>query len=150
MVGGRGCRVAGPRRSTVPAVRTRWAGVVAAGAVVLLAGCGAPTGTDEAARTAADWLIAARAGNAQRLCALLTPSAVDSVVTGDQTCEQAVGDLDLPTGGTVGTVELWSDEAQVKAGTDTLFLVRLSRGWRVNGAGCTPRADRPYDCAVAG
>jgi hypothetical protein len=133
----------------VPAVRTRWAGVVAAGAVVLLAGCGAPAGSDEVTRTAADWLAAAQAGNARRLCALMTPSAVDSVVTGAETCEQAVGDLDLP-GGSVGTVELWSDEAQVKAGTDTLFLVRLSRGWRVNAAGCRPRPDRPYDCAVAG
>lgn len=132
----------------MPAVRRRW---VAAGAAVvaLAAGCGAPAGEGEVRRAAADWLAAAAAGDAGRLCALLTPAAAESVATGDDTCEQAVGDLDLP-GGTVGRVELWSDEAQVRASGDTLFLVRLRAGWRVNGAGCTPRADRPYDCDVAG
>jgi ketosteroid isomerase-like protein len=118
--------------------------------VVLLAGCGAPAGTDEVTRAATDWLAAARASDSARLCALLTPAAVDSVVTGDETCEQAVGGLDLPGDGPVGSVQVWSDEAQVKAGTDTLFLVRLGGGWRVDGAGCRPRPDRPYDCAVAG
>jgi hypothetical protein len=142
-----------PDRRTRPeygaAVRTRWTGALAAGVVVLLAGCGAPAGSDEVTRAAADWLAAAQAGDSARLCALMTPAAVDSVVTGDESCEQAVGDLDLP-GGAVGAIQLWSDEAQVKAGTETLFLVRLGSGWRVNGAGCTPRPDRPYDCAVAG
>ncbi len=132
----------------MPGVRRRW---VAAGAalVALVGGCGAPAGEDEVRRAAADWLAAARAGDAGRLCALLTPAAAQSVATGDETCVQAVGDLDLP-GGTVAGVELWSDEAQVRAGTDTLFLVRLRAGWRVNAAGCTPRDDRPYDCDVAG
>lgn len=130
--------------------RTRWKGALGAGMVVLLAGCGAPAGTDEVTRAATDWLAAARASDSARLCALLTPAAVDSVVTGDETCEQAVGDLDLPGDGPVGSVQVWSDEAQVKAGTDTLFLVRLGGGWRVDGAGCRPRPDRPYDCAVAG
>lgn len=134
----------------MPAVRTRWKGALAAGVVVLVAGCGAPAQSAEVTRAAADWLAAAQAGDSARLCALLTPAAVDAVVTGDETCEQAVGDLDLPGGGSVGSVQLWSDEAQVRAGADTLFLVRLGSGWRVNGAGCTPRPDRPYDCAVAG
>jgi ketosteroid isomerase-like protein len=127
----------------------RWAGAIATG-VVLLAGCGAPAGTAEVTRAAADWQAAAQAKDARRLCALMTPAAVDSVVTGNETCEQAVGDLDLPAGGAVGTVQLWSDEAQVTAGTDTLFLVRLTAGWRVNAAGCSPRGGRPYDCDVAG
>jgi hypothetical protein len=128
----------------------RWAGVAAAGVAVLLAGCGAPAGTAEVTRAAADWQAAAQAKDTSRLCALLTPAAVDSVVTGDETCEQAVGDLDLPAGGAVGAVQLWSDEAQVKAGADTLFLVRLTGGWRVNAAGCSPRGDRPYDCELEG
>ena len=98
---------------------------------------------------ARQWLAAAQAGDAARLCGLLTPAAAESAATGDETCEQAVGDLDLP-GGTVGRIELWSDEAQVRAGADTLFLVRLSGGWRVNAAGCRPQGDRPYDCDVEG
>ena len=101
-------------------------------------------------RAATDWLAAAESDDAARLCALLTPAAAESAATGGETCEQAVGDLDLPGGGSVGHVELWSDEAQVRAGTDTLFLVRLGDGWRVNAAGCTPQGDRPYDCDVEG
>lgn len=102
------------------------------------------------AGTAREWLAAAGAGDATALCRLLTPAAQASVATGGDTCEQAVADLDLPGGGSVGRVEMWSDEAQVRTGEDTLFLVRLTRGWRVNGAGCQPQADLPYDCEVAG
>jgi hypothetical protein len=100
--------------------------------------------------TAREWLAAAEARDAARLCALLTPAAAESVATGDETCEQALGNLDLPGGGPVGDAELWSDQAQVRAGSDTLFLVRLGAGWRVNAAGCTPRGGRPYDCDVEG
>jgi hypothetical protein len=145
-----GCRAAGPGRSTVPAVRTRWKGALAAGVVVLLAGCGAPAQSDEVSRAAADWLAAVRAGDSARLCALLTPAAVDSVVSGDETCEQAVGDLRLPGSGPVGAVQVWSDRAQVKAGADTLFLTRIAGGWRVSAAGCTFQGDQPYDCDVEG
>ena len=121
---------------------------VALVAGLLLCGCGAPAGEDEATRVAGEWLAAARARDAGRMCELLTPAAAESVATGEENCEQAVGSLDLPGGGSVGRVELWSDEAQVRTGADVLFLVRLSGGWRVNAAGCTPRGDLPYDCDV--
>jgi ketosteroid isomerase-like protein len=130
-------------------VRRSACALAVASVCALAAGCGAPAGEGDVRRTAADWLAAAEAGDAARLCALLAPAAAESAATGDETCEQAVGDLDLP-GGRVGRVELWSDEAQVRAGTDTLFLVRLAGGWRVTAAGCTPRGDQPYDCDVAG
>ena len=118
-------------------------------AVLLLVGC-TPAGEDEVRRAAREWLTAAQARDAERMCQLLTPAAAESAATGDQTCEQAVGDLDLPGGGSVGRVEQWSDSAQVRTGEDTLFLVRLAGGWRVKAAGCTPQADRPYDCDVEG
>ena len=114
------------------------------------AGCGSPAGAQDAAAAARQWLAAAAAGDAARLCQLLTPAAAESAATGDETCEQAVGDLDLPGGGPVGAVQVWSDEAQVRAGADTLFLVRLTGGWRVHAAGCTPRDGRPYDCDLEG
>jgi len=122
------------------------------GIAVLLAcaaGCTA-AGESDVSRTASEWLAAAGTKDAARMCALLTPAAAESVATSGKTCEQGIGDLDLPAPGPVGTIELWSDQAQVRAGTDTLFLVRLNAGWRVNAAGCTPRGDRPYDCDVAG
>jgi len=120
------------------------------GVLALATGCGAAPGTDSVTRAANDWLAAARAKDAAALCRLLTPAAEESAVTGDQTCAQAVGDLDLPGGGPVRRVEVWSDRAQVRAGTDTLFLTKLSGGWRVSAAGCTARPGRPYDCEVSG
>jgi hypothetical protein len=135
---------------TVPAVR-RALMIAAGGLVVLLsAGCGAAPGTDAVTRAADQWLAAARAKDAAALCRMLTPAAAQSVASGDQTCEQAVGDLDLPGDGSVEEVQVWSDRAQVRAGADTLFLTRLAVGWRISGAGCTFQGDEPYDCDVEG
>jgi hypothetical protein len=100
-------------------------------------------------RAADDWLAAARAHDAAALCRLLTPAAAASVATGVGTCADAVGDLDLSSG-PVGKVEVWSDRAQVRAGTDTLFLTRVAGGWKVSGAGCTARPGLPYDCDIEG
>jgi len=117
---------------------------------VLAAGCGAPPGQDAVTRAADQWLAAASSDDPAALCRLLTPAAAESAATGDETCEQALGDLDLPGAGPLGAVEVWSDRAQVKAGGDTLFLTRLSGGWRVSAAGCQQQGDEPYDCDVEG
>lgn len=129
-------------------VGLRFVGVGFAG--LALVGCGAPAGADDVSRTARAWESAARAADASGLCALLSSSAVDSVTAGNRTCAQAVGGLRLPGGAAVGAVQVWGDRAQVRAGTDTLFLVRLAGGWRVSGAGCTAGGDRPYQCDVEG
>ena len=127
--------------------RRRWLGWLAAGG--LLAACSAP-GQDAVTRAADQWLAAVRADDPAALCRLLTPAAAESVATGDETCEQAVGDLDLPGGGTVGAVRVWGDRAQVRTGSDTLCLTRVAVGWRVSGAGCEFQGDEPYDCDVEG
>ena len=125
--------------------------VLAAGvAVVLCGGCGVTPGTDAVTRTADAWLAAAGAGDAAALCRLVTAAAAESAETGDDTCVQALGDLDFPGAGPVGAVQVWRDRAQVKAGTDTLFLTEVDGGWRISAAGCTARADGPYDCDLEG
>jgi len=119
--------------------------------VALLAtGCGSTGEEDQVSSLAREWLAAAQARDATAECALLTPAAAQSAATGDESCVQAVGRLDLPGGGSVEDIEVWNDSALVRTGTDTLFLMRLSDVWRVNGAGCTPQGDRPYDCDVEG
>jgi hypothetical protein len=40
--------------------------------------------------------------------------------------------------------------AEVSFDGDTAFLTRMPGGWRVVAAGCRPRADDLYDCAVKG
>jgi hypothetical protein len=124
--------------------------LVGVGVLALATACGAAPGTDAVTRTADGWLAAARARDATALCRLLTPAAAESAVTGDETCAQAIGDLDLPADGPVGQVEVWSDRAQVKAGTETLFLTEVAGSWRVSAAGCMVRPGRPYDCEVSG
>jgi hypothetical protein len=133
----------------VPAVR-KISVPVAAVALALVSGCGAAPGTDAVTEVADAWLAAARANDAATLCRLLTPSAAQSTETGGNSCEQTVGDLDLPGDGRAGKVEVWSDRAQVKAGSETLFLTKVSGGWRVSGAGCRFQGDQPYDCEVEG
>ena len=138
------------RWGTVPAVR-RGLMIEAVGVVALLStGCGAAPGTDAVTRAADQWLAAARAKDAAAMCRLLTPAAAESIASGDETCQQAVGDLDLPGAGPVETVQVWSDRAEVRTGGDTLFLTKVSAGWRVSGAGCTFQGDEPYDCDVEG
>ena len=124
--------------------------LLCAGVLALSTGCAAAPGTGAVTRAADDWLAAARAKDAEALCRLLTPAAAESAVTGGQTCPQAVGDLDLPADGPVGPIQIWGDRAQVKAGTDTLFLTKVAGAWRVSAAGCTARPGRPYDCEVSG
>jgi hypothetical protein len=134
---------------TVPGMRSRVL-AVAGVAVALCGGCGVTPGTDGVTRTAAAWLAAARAKDAAALCRLVTPAAAESAATGNETCVQALGDLDLPAAGPVGAVQVWSDRAQVKVGGDTLFLTEVDGGWRVSAAGCTARTDGPYDCDLGG
>jgi ketosteroid isomerase-like protein len=119
-------------------------------AVALCGGCGVTPGTDPVARTADAWLSAVRAKDTAALCRLVTPAAAQSAETGDETCTQALGDLDLPGAGPVGAIQVWSDRAQVQAGGDTLFLTEVDGRWLVSAAGCTGQADRPYDCDLEG
>jgi hypothetical protein len=119
-------------------------------AVTLCGGCGVTPGTDAVTRTADAWLAAARADDPAALCRLVTPAAAESAETGDETCVQALGDLDFPGAGPVGAVQVWSDRALVRAGTDTLFLTEVDGAWRISGAGCSARADGPYDCDLEG
>lgn len=123
---------------------------MAAGVFALAAaGCTATQERDPVGETARAWYAAVAAGDDAALCRLLTPSAVTGLETGGQSCSQAVGDLHLPTG-TPSRADVWSEQAQVRAGADTLFLTRVSAGWRVAAAGCRPQQDRPYDCEVEG
>ena len=117
----------------------RWLSVVALPAVLLVGGCG--TGSDDLVRRAAEEFTAAlAAGDGDRACGLLTERAREDV---------ECSSLDVP-GGTVESVEVWGDAAQVRTSGGVLFLRELTSGWRVAGAGCESRGERPYTCEVGG
>ncbi|NUT52893.1 MAG: hypothetical protein HOV94_37245 [Saccharothrix sp.] len=117
--------------------RSRWVPAVLAALVV--AACG--TGSDDLARrTVEEFTSAVAGGDSDRACDLLTERAREDVE-----CPS----LDVP-GGSVESVEVWGDAALVRTSRDVLFLRELSSGWKVAGAGCEQRGDRPYECEVGG
>jgi hypothetical protein len=50
----------------------------------------------------------------------------------------------------VSGVQVWGDAAEVRFGSDVLFLRLVSGHWRVSAAGCTRQPVGPYDCKVGG
>jgi hypothetical protein len=114
---------------------------------LVLGGCASAPGAAAARQTAEQFLTAVTSGDAATACGLLAPDAVRQVESDGTACAQALPDLGLP-GGQVDDVAAWGDGAQAHAGADTLFLRELQDGWRVVAAGCKPRGDAPYECAV--
>jgi hypothetical protein len=122
--------------------------IVALSVVGLLAAACYPGGQSSMAGDAArSFITAMQQRDSQRACGLLSREATASLQTGGRSCEQALADLDPPSGA-VERVDVWADRAQVTSTDDTLFLVRLQEGWRVAAAGCRPRRDQPYECEV--
>ena len=119
------------------------------GSVALLSGC-APSG-QAAARVAADLFQAALRGNAPNgACQLLSEEARGNLEPASgQPCTAALANLDLPTG-TGRSIEVWGDNGLVRLESGVLFLAKFRDGWKVTAAGCQPRPDMPYDCAVEG
>jgi hypothetical protein len=116
---------------------------------VSLAGCAASPGesADAAARARALFQAVDR-HDGRAACAALAPAAAESLATGGSACEDEIMKVGL-TGGPISHVQVWSDRAQLRAGSDTVFLAQFGgHGWKVTAAGCEPRRDRPYDCEI--
>ncbi|MEU7135051.1 hypothetical protein [Streptomyces sp. NPDC046261] len=127
------------------------AGVAAA----LLAGtaaCGTLPERRDDARAAADrFERALKAGRQVALCAALAPGTREEVeASAGRPCEQALDRGELPVAGAVRHVDLYGDQARAVLEHDTLFLARFPTGWKVTAAGCVPRPEEPYQCAVKG
>jgi hypothetical protein len=124
--------------------------IVSVGVALALTGCTSAGDRSGAATTTAVRLLTAVADHdGAAACAVLAPDTM-AEVSQDEPCEQAILDEDLPKPGTVEKASVYGQWAQVKLSDDTVFLAVFPGGWRVVAAGCTPRGDRPYDCAVQG
>jgi hypothetical protein len=116
----------------------------------MLSGCAGPETTGPA-RAAADFARAVSVADGELACALLSEQ-VSSTLT-DSTgmpCPAAVLQEGLPAASPVRQVQRYGHRALVTTDTDTVFLSEFPTGWRIIGAGCRPRGERPYDCAVSG
>jgi hypothetical protein len=128
-------------------MRGRWflAGVGAL--AVLLTGCASASEPDVSGIATA---FEDPSGDPQARCDLLAPVTLATFESdASAPCADAIADVPLP-GGDVRSVEIWGGDAQVRLGSDTLFLTQTDAGWRVTAAGCESRGGAPYDCQVEG
>jgi len=95
-------------------------------------------------------------GGAQRddgaaACALLTSGTRRQLEADEgESCEKAIGAVELPAPSPVGRVAVYitSASADLEVG-GTLFLDETPSGWRVSAAGCAPRpGGQPFDCEL--
>jgi hypothetical protein len=116
----------------------------------VLAGCTSSTERSEVQSVAADFVSAVEDRNGPAACALLTPEAEKSASGAtDVPCATAVLTI-RENGSQLHGTQIWGDAAQVKLGSDTVFLRRLPAGWQVRTAGCQSRPGAAYDCEIQG
>jgi hypothetical protein len=119
---------------------------------LVLAGCGSVDERgDSAAAAATRMLSAVEAEDGAAACAVLAPDTTSELEeSAGKPCAEAILEEDLPAPGAVTDAEVYGQWAQVRLTDDTVFLGVFPGGWRVVAAGCTPREERPYDCALQG
>ena len=127
-----------------------------AGGVLLLlamsiaaAGCGT-SGRAPAARSAAlAFERGLRDGDANALCALISPEVRDELESSEKaSCVEVIGKQDIPAAGALRSVDVYGRQARVQFKSDTLFLSSFPKGWRVVAAGCQEQPGKPYQCAI--
>ncbi|SDC52025.1 hypothetical protein [Actinokineospora iranica] len=125
-------------------------GVGAALVAVLAAGCGSSAEPDVAAAVR-DFSAAVAQGDTGAACEGLAPRVLEQWGAVGEYCEQELVAALSEVPGPPGEVQAWGEAAMVRAGADTVFLIRSGDRWLVTGAGCqSARADEPYTCEVGG
>jgi hypothetical protein len=128
-------------------MRGRWLLAGAGALAVLLTGCSSASEHDVSGVATA---FEDQSADSQQRCDLLAPATLATFESDESApCADAIADVPLP-GGKVTSVEVWGGDAQVRLGSDTLFLTETDAGWRVTAAGCESRGEEPYHCEVDG
>jgi hypothetical protein len=119
----------------------------------LLGACGASDRAPDAAATTERFHAALEAQDGGGACALLAPQTASKLEQQEGApCQEAILELELPTGATAAKTSVYVTSAAVSLteGGQT-FLDEFADGWRVSAAGCVPTApDLPYDCELEG
>lgn len=111
-----------------------------------------------AERTAGSFLTAVEAQDGGTACSLLAPRAAEELeASSGGPCDQAIlaDDVMAALAESRGSVpdappRAFGRQAQVLTDGQVVFLARDGDHWVVTAAGCLPRVDQPYDCAIAG
>lgn len=114
--------------------------------------CGSLTQDSGAAANAATaFRTAVQRSDGAAACRLLSPETLHAVVQSEgKPCAKAIVVEGVGGDGGPVHVDVYGQNARVVFSDDVLFLADFPQGWRLTAAGCTPRADRPYDCLVKG
>ncbi|MFH9738722.1 hypothetical protein ACH4MA_13600 [Streptomyces roseolus] len=118
-----------------------------------LSGCGASAAREGGASSAGHRFAAAlAAGDYRAACGLLAPETRDEVEEDAKgPCGPALRELGLPPSGPARGVDVYGNDALLRAAGDTVFLSRFDDGWKVTAAGCVARStDEPYRCSLKG
>lgn len=134
-------------RFGIEALRSCGAVAVVLSALLLATGC-TPASTSDVRATAQRFQAAVRDQHLDAACGMLSDEARSSLEdTSARSCAAALRALNLSAGRPT-TVEVWGNNAQARLPDGALFLAEFRSGWKVTGAGCRPRPDRPYSCSV--
>jgi hypothetical protein len=116
-----------------------------------LAGCGNDGDEREAERTVTRLLAAVEARDGRAACRELTEETRSSLESASgSACDKAVLELDVEAGEVLDTSVSVVSAIVTASGGQSYFLDDTPSGWKVSALGCTPRAERPYDCEVEG
>ena len=86
-----------------------------------------------------------------KACAALAPDVVSELEkSAGEPCMEALPEELTATSGEVRSTWAEGQSAQVVFQDDVVFLGLFDGRWKVTAMGCTPRHERPYDCAVKG
>jgi hypothetical protein len=117
---------------------------------LLLTGCAAGPSRAGASAAAESFAAALEQGDGAAVCRLLSPRAAESAPGAtDASCADAIKSVQ-ENGRMASSVQVWGSAAQVRIGSDVLFLQRLSGHWLVSAAGCQQQSVGPYSCKVSG
>jgi hypothetical protein len=121
-------------------------------ALLVLTGCGTAADESAARSSATRFEAAITAKNGAAACHELSQAVSSSLESSEKKpCEQAILAAGLKPARTITGAGVWVTGAQVKLDGDTLFLDKVSTGWKVSAAGCKPMGpDEPYDCELEG
>jgi hypothetical protein len=119
-------------------------------AALAMTGCAASPHRGAVVTAARSFVADVARHDGQAACSLLTDDARSSATGAtDASCADAVLGVRAHADRVSG-VQVWGDAAEVRFGSDVLFLRLVSGHWRVSAAGCTRQPVGPYDCRVGG
>lgn len=117
---------------------------------VVLTGCAAGDGEQQAPDVVQRFFAAVQHGDPTTACALLTSQTRQELITSEgQSCPDALP-ADRLRAAKVGEVDVWSGWARVRTDAGSVYLTEFDAGWRIAAVGCESDGPGPDNCVLGG